>query len=63
MGFARIPNSAIRILVIDQINQTNQIVGLQDPISSKDMHQYCVEQIRKYEGSAATKNVMYAQSE
>ena len=30
---------------------------------TKDMHQFCVEQIRKYEGSAATKNVMYAQSE
>jgi len=29
----------------------------------KDMYPFCVEQIRKYEGSAATKNIMYAQSE
>ncbi len=30
---------------------------------TKDMHQFCVVQIRKYEGSAAMKNIMYAQSE
>ena len=30
---------------------------------AKDMHPFCVAQIRKYEGSAATKNIMYAQSE
>lgn len=29
----------------------------------EDMYPFCVEQIRKYEGSAATKNIIYAQSE